>query len=139
MENDSPWNDDLPYYSNNPYYHKVSDTAATLNFSLLHKTTKLALTALAALAYNSTASGWPVEKTTDRGSQAVSLSVLPNPFNSTANLRFSLRQGTYINFGVYDISGSKVETLLGIYILHQVPYDSVATGKTGQRSIYRYS
>lgn len=112
MENDSPWNNDLPYYSNNPYYHKVSDLAATLNFSLLHKTTKLALTALAALAYNSTPSGWPVEKTAERRSQVVPISILPNPFNSTANIKFSLRQGTPVNFDVYDISGGKVETVI---------------------------
>ena len=51
----------------------------------------------------------------------------PNPFNPTTTITFSLLQGGMTNISIYDISGRKVENLLGRRLVsgkHSIKYDA---------------
>ena len=51
----------------------------------------------------------------------------PNPFNPTTTIAFSLLQGGMTDISIYDISGRKVENLLGRSLVsgkHSIKYDA---------------
>ena len=69
---------------------------------------------------------------------ATSLQVWPNPFNTTAHLRFHLRRAALVHVAIYNVQGQRVRTLVDAPLdagIHQMRWDgrderghAVATG-----------
>jgi hypothetical protein len=112
MENDSPWNSDVPYYIANANYHTLTDTYNTLNFSLLRKTTQLALVSAVLLDQTVTSIHRPSVTVNRKLNTGIQLSAFPNPFNSRTSVRILLSRNEYLNFCIYDIEGKKVAQIL---------------------------
>ena len=57
---------------------------------------------------------------------ATSLQVWPNPFNTTAHLRFHLRRAAFIHVAIYNVQGQRVRTLVDAPLhagVHQMRWD----------------
>ncbi|NOX90019.1 MAG: M20/M25/M40 family metallo-hydrolase, partial [Calditrichaeota bacterium] len=88
MENDRPWNDDYPNYSQNPYYHSEADAPGTLNYLQVKKVTQLALATIVELAQPDTTtliSKQPNQLTVEN----FNLNAYPNPFNGEISISFN--------------------------------------------------
>lgn len=112
MENDSPWNDDLPFYTSNPYYHKTTDKIETLNFSLLEKVTQLALATLAELSQNQPAYIFDTDPAFSASKPSdFHLKTYPNPFNYSTQITFQLNEPGPVTIEIFDLGGKKVDVL----------------------------
>jgi hypothetical protein len=64
----------------------------------------------------------------------------PNPFNKTTIIKYSLKEATYVNLSVYDISGRRVKTLVSLKQQsgeHTASWDGTDnTGKSVTNGIY---
>lgn len=99
------------FYTPNSNYHHWSDTLGSLNSSLMKSISQLALATVATIAMDSSSST-AVEKIPERGSMSASVSVFPNPFNSTTIMSIHLVSPSVISLRVYDILGREVENLI---------------------------
>lgn len=109
MENDSPWNDHMPFYRKNPYYHTTADTAGTLNFSLMALVTGVTLAGIADLA---TTESSAVSESLESGNDAfVQLAAFPNPFNTETTIHFSLANAVHVNVTLFNADGQEVAVL----------------------------
>lgn len=109
MENDRPWNDDLPYYQKNPYYHSQGDSIGTLNFSLISKVTKASLATIAELSSETSTSinsvsVYPL-------AQNLAAEIFPNPANPIANIRINILTEQNISISIFNSLGQKVASL----------------------------
>jgi hypothetical protein len=112
MENDSPWNDDWPFYTSNPYYHKTTDKIETLNFSLFEKITQLALATLADLSKDQPANMFGPDPALSASKPAdFLLKTYPNPFNYSTQIAFHLIEPGPVTIEIFDLTGKKVDVL----------------------------
>jgi hypothetical protein len=116
MENDSPWNDQLPLYSANPNYHTTSDLPNTLNYSQTEMVTKTALSTLASLTIDKLAGGVSAGPMIPSD---VWLQVYPNPFNARIRIVFNIGHPGFIEAKIYDLNGR---------IIHNVCRGKVTAG-----------
>jgi hypothetical protein len=112
MENDKPWNDHLPYYTANPYYHKEADIIETLRMSQLEKVAKLGLASTAVLGQRTSVTAIQQNLTTVEEQSETQISIYPNPFNSETTINFNLQKASEITISVYNILGEKVSALV---------------------------
>jgi Zn-dependent M28 family amino/carboxypeptidase len=112
MENDAPWNNDLPYYTSNGNYHTTNDKIETVNFSQCTKVTQIALATIAELTIENNVSAlW----NSRRKHIASALDVSPNPFNSVTKIHYSLPAPEQIRIRIFDILGREVYRLVDGY------------------------
>ena len=110
MENDAPWNSDLPYYIANPYYHTESDVISTVRMSQVIKVARLGLATVAELNMNGTVSGLTsLVLENDAHGQ---IDVSPNPFNSETKIQFTQKNPGPVTVRIFDIMGRAIVTLL---------------------------
>jgi len=112
MENDSPWNDDLPNYTNNPFYHTQSDTIGTIRFSQLEKVAKLGLAASAVLAERENITFINREQIQQSEKNSLSVNVFPNPFNSQTTISFHLSTAENVSIKLYNLLGQQVADIV---------------------------
>ncbi len=122
MENDRPWNNDYPYYLENPNYHSEADTIGTLRPQLLQKVTRAALATTARLSDPATTTA--IAGNTDPFPYSPRISAYPNPFNASTTIIFTLDESEYLTISVYDILGKKVAALSS-NILYQAGENSI--------------
>lgn len=132
MENDRPWNNDLPHYQSNPFYHSIGDSIETLNLNLIEKVAK---TTIATIAHLSKPEITGIETSNENILVSkFTLNVFPNPFNSSTSLSFNLKEDTYLTIDVYNLAGEKVANLSKYSLFqrgsNQIRWDanSIATG-----------
>ena len=109
IENAPPWNNNLPWYIENPYYHTREDTPERVNLPLVTKIAKLTLGTVACLTSPSLtelASNEPAELP----EQFRLLPNYPNPFNTTTTIPYFLYTESMIDLSVYNLQGQKVAT-----------------------------
>jgi len=138
IENAPPWDDHLPYYRANPYYHKSSDTFETLNMATVTKVTQMVLGTLATLGQKATN---VAERETPATPKGYSLSQsYPNPFNARTVIRYDLASSGYVQLTLHDLLGRGVRTLVdGVKSsgTHRVAWDGRdALGKLLPSGIY---
>lgn len=111
IENAPPWNDNLPWYMENPFYHRESDVPAAINLQQVTKIAKLTLAAVASLSTLLTS----VETSTG-DTQPLSFTLLqnyPNPFNAGTRILYQLLFSGQVKLTVYDVRGQEVRSLVG--------------------------
>ena len=109
IENAPPWNNNLPWYIENPYYHTREDTPERVNLPLVTKIAKLTLGTVACLTSPSLtelAGNEPAELP----EQFRLLPNYPNPFNTTTTIPYFLYTESMIDLSVYNLQGQKVAT-----------------------------
>ena len=112
MENDRPWNDHLPYYTRNPYYHTESDLIGTIRISLLEKVTKLGLASVAVLGEREVITSIQQDISNNFEKNETKVSLYPNPFNSETKINFHLRKASTISIKIYNLLGQQVANLI---------------------------
>ncbi len=109
IENAPPWEDNLPWYTENPYYHRRSDTPDKVNLTQVEKITKLSLGTIASLSTSAT------KIKEEKISIPESFSLLqnyPNPFNSTTTIRYRLQTKGKIELAIFNLRGQKITQLV---------------------------
>jgi hypothetical protein len=109
MENDSPWNNDLPDYLSNPFYHSVNDTIGTLNMSLVSKVTKTALAAIGQMSMGQSTS--LANKSTPNTVNGFNIKIYPNPVNAEARISFSVKEINSLSIEIFNSAGQRIQTL----------------------------
>jgi Zn-dependent M28 family amino/carboxypeptidase len=112
MENDRPWNDNPPYYTHNPYYHKEVDTIETIRISQLEKVTKLGLASVAVLGKREIITAIHQDISTHFEENETKVSISPNPFNSETKINFHLRQASTLSINIYNLLGQQIAKLI---------------------------
>jgi hypothetical protein len=110
IENAPPWNSNLPWYIENPYYHTREDTPERVNLPLVTKIAKLTLGTIACLTSPSLtdlARFEPVKMP----EQFLLLPNYPNPFNTTTTIPYVLSTGSQMDLTVYNLQGQLVAGL----------------------------
>jgi hypothetical protein len=128
MENDRPWNDDLPNYTHNPYYHTEADLIGTIRPSQLEKVTKLGLASVAVLGERENITSIYQGIATKSKKNETIISIFPNPFNSDTRINFQLKKGSAISILIYNLLGQRVASLINDQYytegIHQVSFSS---------------
>ena len=108
IENAPPWQNNSPWYTANPFYHRQSDTYATLNISQVHKITQLALTTVASLASPVTS----VKNHEDLPLDFTLFQNYPNPFNAGTRISYQLKSPGKVDLAIYNLHGQKIVALV---------------------------
>jgi hypothetical protein len=112
MENDRPWNNDLPYYTANPFYHTAGDTIGLLNEDQLELVAKLALATLADSAFGKISTTLFAQfRSNHLISSLEILSVKPNPFNSRVVIEVNTGEESVHSAEIFNILGERVSDL----------------------------
>lgn len=119
-----------------PDYHSTADTLGNVTISLVENTTKLALATLAQAAVPDTTAParGPEPVAGDRSNPGAAALVWPNPFRSTASVRFSQASGGHVDAAVYDVGGRLIRRLAGSHFSagpHELLWDG--TDERGRR------
>lgn len=111
IEHAPPWEDDLPWYTINPYYHKESDTFEHVNLNQVHKIAQLTLGTLASLSTVTSVETVPGERP-DVPESFELLQNYPNPFNAGTLIRYRLATAAPVRLTIYNLRGQKVASLV---------------------------
>ena len=106
MENDAPWNNDLPHYTSNGNYHTTNDKIETVNMSLLKKVTQLGLATAAELTVDRSVT--TIFAQTEQTITGNILDIYPNPFNAVSKIRYSLQNPDHIRIRIFDVRGLEI-------------------------------
>lgn len=111
IENAPPWQNSLPFYTANPFYHRESDKFATLNLEQVEKITKLTLATVASLAsvVTSVESG---EEVLNQPKMFSLFQNYPNPFNAGTFIRYRHLSSGSVTLSIYNLRGQKVVSLV---------------------------
>nr|NIR52830.1 M20/M25/M40 family metallo-hydrolase [candidate division KSB1 bacterium]NIR70429.1 M20/M25/M40 family metallo-hydrolase [candidate division KSB1 bacterium]NIS28100.1 M20/M25/M40 family metallo-hydrolase [candidate division KSB1 bacterium]NIT74980.1 M20/M25/M40 family metallo-hydrolase [candidate division KSB1 bacterium]NIU28784.1 M20/M25/M40 family metallo-hydrolase [candidate division KSB1 bacterium] len=111
IENAPPWQNNPPWYAANPFYHRRTDTFATLNVSQVTKLAKLTLSTVASLSGVVTSVETPREEV--RPPQTFTLlQNYPNPFNAGTLIRYRLHSNGNVKLSIYNLQGQEVINLV---------------------------
>jgi hypothetical protein len=111
IENAPPWQDNLPWYRLNPFYHHQSDTPEKVNYDQVYKVTQVTLAAVVDLSDEITA-----VETVSSFTQPVEDFTLfqnyPNPFNPSTNIDYRITRQGKVVLEIYNLNGQKVASLI---------------------------
>ncbi len=116
IENAPPWQNNLPFYTANPFYHRQTDTPDRINYSQVTKLAKLVLGTVA--CQTEVITGISVAGVESLPKSFTLLQNYPNPFNAGTNFRYQLQFGGDVELSLYNLQGQKVRTLVKT---HQSP------------------
>ncbi|TDI92984.1 MAG: M20/M25/M40 family metallo-hydrolase [Caldithrix sp.] len=108
IENAPPWQNNSPWYIANPFYHRQSDTYATLNMSQVHKIAQLVLATVASLPSPVTSIKSPEKLPLD----FTLFQNYPNPFNAGTRINYQLQSPGKVDLAVYNLQGQKIVRLV---------------------------
>lgn len=110
IENAPPWNDNLPWYIKNPYYHTREDKPEHVNIPQVSKIAQSVLATIACLAapHLSTIAS---SESVNLPQQIMLFPNYPNPFNATTTISYRLAVADKIEISVYNLQGEKVVEL----------------------------
>ena len=109
IENAPPWSNNPPWYGANPFYHRLTDTPATVNLDQVQKIAQLTLATIACLSAVVTSIEPQI------GATPKSFALLPNypnPFNPSTNIGFQIADFGFIDLKIYNIAGRLVKTVV---------------------------
>jgi hypothetical protein len=112
MENDRPWNDQLPFYTSNPFYHTEADSIATIRTSQLEKVAKLGLASTAVLGERDVISAIHQGISNKFKKNETKVSIFPNPFNSGTKINFHLSKASTVSIHIFNLRGQQVAELI---------------------------
>ncbi len=110
MENDRPWNNQLPDYQANPFYHSIGDSISTLNLSLITKVIKSALASIAHFSGSNEITSI-TESHDSNASEQLRFTVYPNPSNSQTTFQIDLAQALNLSIDIFNATGQMVGSL----------------------------
>ncbi len=110
IENAPPWNNNLPWYTANPFYHRQTDAAGTINYEQVTRIAKMTLGALACQA-NIVTGIDPADLVNSPYSFTL-LQNFPNPFNPATTIRYQLLFGGTVSLRVYAPTGQFVAEIV---------------------------
>lgn len=111
IENAPPWQNRVPFYRANPFYHRQGDIFATVNLNQVTKVAQLTLATVASLTSLVTSVG----VRPDVPDQPRTFSLFqnyPNPFNGGTLIRYRLLSSGNVNLAIYNLRGQKVASLV---------------------------
>lgn len=119
IENAPPWNNS-DYYVANPFYHKTSDTAGTVNMGLTKKVAQVNFATILTLCAEEMQVGVNGENEAPRNFALHQN--YPNPFNATTMIKFELRENSYVCVKVFDAIGKEIAVLTDSHLEKGVHY-----------------
>ncbi len=111
IENAPPWQDNLPWYRLNPFYHYQSDIPDKVNFEQVYKVTKLTLASVIDLADQVTAME-SIAVVSMPVSDFALIQNYPNPFNVSTTIEYIVNLAGRFVLDIYNIKGQKISTLV---------------------------
>ena len=111
IENAPPWNNNLPWYTANPFYHKAQDTHDKVNFNQVAKITKATLAAIACRSKGVTSIARN-QQPENLPSDFILQPNYPNPFNASTTFTYRLEIPAAIELAIYNLQGQKVSELI---------------------------
>lgn len=111
IENAPPWENNLPWYTANPFYHTQNDVHATINLDQIEKVTKLTLGTVASLTGIVTSVQARQEEKVSPGDFSL-FQNYPNPFNAGTLIRYQLQQPGRVKVTIYNLLGREVVSLV---------------------------
>ncbi len=133
IENAPPWDDNLPWYSANPYYHTHQDTPDKVNMELVAKITRITLGTIASLTKGVT----DIHAIQPGETVPETISLFPNypnPFNATTTISYRLRSSGKVTLTLYNSAGQEVSEPVnqwqsaGDYKIHWTANDNSGNG-----------
>jgi len=111
IENAPPWQDNLPWYRLNPFYHYQSDTPEKVNFEQVYKVTRLTLASMIDMA-NQVSAMESFAEVSMPVSDFELMQNYPNPFNSYTTIEYRVNDVGSLLLEIYNIKGQKISTLI---------------------------
>ena len=127
IENAPPWNNNLPWYTSNPYYHKAQDTPDKVNLGQVAKITKATLAAVVCRSMGVT----PIVSDDSPESVPHFFDLqpnYPNPFNAGTVFQYVLYTRGIIKAEIFNNRGQRVSVLLNKEQNageHRIPWQAV--------------
>ena len=110
IENAPPWQNNSPFYTANPFYHRQTDTADQVNYAQVTKLAKLILGTVA--CQTEVITGISDDGLESFPKSFALLPNFPNPFNPDTNIRYQLQFGGDVELSLYNVQGQKMRILV---------------------------
>lgn len=107
IENAPPWNNNLPWYTANPYYHKAQDTHDKVNMDQVAKITRATLAAVACRTLGVTSLSQNQQPELLPNDFMLHPNY-PNPFNASTTFSYHLENPAAVELSIYDLQGRKL-------------------------------
>ncbi len=111
IENAPPWDDNLPWYEKNPYYHTEEDKPSTVNLDQVEKITKTVIGAVGSFSKVTSGIAEGGEQNLRIPEEFILFQNYPNPFNAETNIKYFLKSRNHVKIKIFSIFGQLLTTL----------------------------